>query len=167
MAASMRDACWASAATEADVEKLHAITATAAQLNTAIACASVSKTIAVAAMTDNTGAATGYIDFAAGAIPAKSIVLGWKCVTSAGFAGDTTAVVQVGIAGTVDLYSASTAGSCFTAVTVGSVCKTTGVFYQTAAATPRVTITGGADFTSIKTDGTGACVVTIYYIPVA
>jgi hypothetical protein len=144
-----------------------AVTATASQLNALTSVASVSKTIAVAAMTDNAGTATGYIDFTASALPAKSIVLGWKCVTSAGFAGDTSAVVQVGIAGTLDLYSATTTGSVFTAVTCGSVVKTTGTYFQTAAATPRVTITGAADFTSIVTNAAGACVVTIYYIPVA
>jgi len=144
-----------------------AVTATAAQLNALTSVASISKTIAVADMTDNAGTATGYIDFDASALPAKSFVLGWKCVTSAGFAGDTSAVVQVGIAGTLDLYSATTTGSVFTAITVGSVCKTTGVVYQTAAATPRVTITGTADFTSVKSNAAGACIVTIYYIPVA
>lgn len=124
----------------------------------------VSLAITPALMTDNTNT-TGYIDFPTGALPAGVIVLGWAMKTTVGFAGDTTAVVQVGIAGTLDLYSAVTSGSCFAAGKVGSVVKTTGVYYQTAAATPRVTITGGADFTSIVTNGTGRGVVTIYYIP--
>jgi hypothetical protein len=125
---------------------------------------SVSKVIAVASMTDNTNT-TGYIDFAGSALPASSLVLGWKCVTTAGFAGDTTATIQVGIAGTLDLYSAVTTGSVFAPGTVGSVVKTTGVYFQAAAATPRVTITGSADFTSIVTNGLGAATVTMYYVP--
>ena len=124
----------------------------------------ISLAITPALMTDNTNT-TGYIDFPTDALPAGAIVLGWAMKTTAGFAGDTTAVVQVGVAGTLDLYSAVTSGSCFTAIKVGSVVKTTGVVYQAAAATPRVTITGGADFTSIVTNAAGRGTVTMYYIP--
>lgn len=111
--------------------------------------------------TDNTNT-TGYIDFTT-ALPAGAMVLGWKAVVSAGFTGDTTAVMQVGISGDVDKYSANTAQSCLAAGTVGSLAlaadAATGVF--AAAKTPRVTVTGGADFTSIAA---GSMVVTIYYI---
>jgi hypothetical protein len=160
----IRGACYKNSASKADLVKLHAITATAAQINALTAVATVTKAVTVATMTDNTNT-TGYIDFATGAIPALSLVLGWKFVASGAFKGDTSAVVQVGIAGNLDLYSATTSGSVFAAATVGSVVKTTGVFFQLAAATPRITITTASDFTSIVTDATGAGTCTMFYIP--
>ncbi len=125
----------------------------------------ITKVCPVASFTDNTNA-TGYIDFATGALPADCIVLGWKAVTdTAGkWDDDTTAVIQVGIAGTLDLYSSVTSGSVAAAGTVGSVVKTTGSVFNEAAATPRVTITGGSDFTAFVTAGAPSTTVTIYYI---
>ena len=119
---------------------------------------SASKSFVVGDMTDNTNT-TGYIDFAAGAVPAGAVVLGWKAVTATGFTGDTTAVIQVGIAGGVGNFSTTTNGSCVAAGTVGSASVLASSFCA-AATTPRVTITGGADFTSISA---GNCTVTVYY----
>jgi hypothetical protein len=126
------------------------------------AVASCTKSILGSAMTDGAGT-SGYIDFTASSIPAGSIVLGWKAVTSVGFTGDTTATIQVGVSGTVDKYSIATTGSVFGTGCVGSTPKAANQF-EAAAATPRVTITSTADFTSVA--GTGACVVTVYYVPV-
>lgn len=120
----------------------------------------ITKSFDHADMTDNTNT-TGYIDFATDELPANVIVLGWKCVTTEGFSGDTTATIQVGVSGTLDLYSAVTSGSVLAAGIIGSVVKTTGVVFNEAAATPRITITGGADFTSISA---GKATVDIYYI---
>lgn len=123
---------------------------------------SVSKAFLKSAMTDNLNT-TGYIDMAADSIPANSIVLGWKFVTTVAFNGDTSAIVQVGVAGTLDKYSAVTNGSCFAAGTIGSVVKTTGSVYEAAATTPRLTITSAADFTNVAAAGAGT--LTMYYIP--
>ncbi len=140
------------------------ITASAAELNILDGASKAVKEISLSFdyddMTDD-GSTSGHIDFATDALPADVIVLGWKCVTTTGFTGDTTATVKVGTSGTTDLYSAVTNGSVAAAGTVGSVCKTTGVVFNEAAATPRVTITGSADFTSISA---GSATVTLYYI---
>ena len=117
----------------------------------------VSKTFSVADMTDNTNT-TGYIDFTS-QLPAGCVVLGWKCVTAAGFSGDTTATIQVGKSGAVGAYSTVTSGSCLTAVTVGSA-SVLATSFEAAAVAPRVTITGGADFTSISA---GTATVTVFY----
>lgn len=120
--------------------------------------------ILVTAFTDNANT-TGYLDLAA--LPAKCIILGWQCVTRAGggFAGDTTATMQLGVAGTLDKYSAVTNGSVFAAAaTIGAVCKTTGIVLELAAVTPRVTVTTTADFTTCKTQAGGNADFTIYYI---
>ncbi len=120
----------------------------------------VSAVLDHADFTDNTDA-TGYIDFAE-ALPAGAMVLGWKAVCSEGFAGDTTAVVQVGVSGDVNKYSANTAQSVLAAGTVGSLALAVdAVTGFSAEKTPRVTVTGGADWGSITA---GKVQVTIYYI---
>lgn len=130
---------------------------------------SISQTATAAAganaMTDNTNT-TGYIDFTTplpiGAVPVSS-----QFACSAGFAGDTTATWQLGIAGTLDKYSTTTSNSCFTAITTSSLTKTTGLTATNAAQTPRLTITGTADFTSIVSNGTGVGVATLFYLNAA
>lgn len=119
-----------------------------------------SQNLAVADFTDN-GNTTGYIDIDVD-LPANAIVVGWKAVVSEGFAGDTTAVMQVGIAGDLDRFSALTTASCFAAGTVG-VRGNTDTALVMAAQTVRVTVTGGADFTTIKTADNGDMIVSLYY----
>jgi len=119
----------------------------------------LSQYLALADFTDNTNA-TGYADFDS-QLPAGALVLGWKAEVHAGFAGDTTAVVQVGIAGALDDFSAVTTRSVLAPGTVGSITKVGSGAYINAAVTPRVTVTGGADFTSINA---GAMTVTLFYI---
>lgn len=120
----------------------------------------VSLTFAGSEMTDST--TTGTIDFATSAIPAGALILGWKCVCTTAFAGDTTATIQVGIAGDLDRYSAITSGSIFAAGTVGAVVLAADAAKGIGAVvTPRVTITTTADFTAAVA---GAATVTIYYI---
>ncbi len=122
----------------------------------------ISQAVAVADFTDNTDA-TGYIDLTP-KLPAGAIVLGWECVVTAGFTGDTSATVQVGVEGTLDKYSATTANSVLVDdTTVGSSVKD-GNVYCAAVTTVRVTVTGDADFTSIKTANHGAMTVKVFYI---
>jgi len=119
-----------------------------------------SQTIAIADFTDNTDA-TGYIDFD-DALPANAMVIGWKAVVSTAFAGDTTSVMQVGVSGDVNKYSANTAQSCHTAGTLGSLALAVdAVTGMSTAKTPRVTITEDSDFGDITT---GSMKVYIYYI---
>lgn len=119
-----------------------------------------SQNLLVADFTDNANT-TGYIDIDVD-LPAGAIVVGWKAVVSGAFAGDTTAVLQVGIAGDLDKYSGVTTASCFAAGTVGSPGLADTALVM-AAQTVRVTVTGGADFTSIVTDAGGAMIVSLYY----
>ena len=130
-------------------------------VNSPVVIAIESQSLVFSDFTDNTNT-TGYIDITT-QIPAGSIVLGWKAVTSVGFTGDTTAVIQVGVSGAVDKYSAVTSGSVVAAGTVGSTVKAGNVF-EAAAATARVTVTGGADFTSITA---GTMVGTLYVVKTA
>jgi len=154
-------------ATPAELNLLDTVTATTTEINYLDGFVgpikSISKVCTATDFTDGSGA-TGYIDFATGALPADTIVLGWKALTHAAWDDDTTATIQVGVNGTVDLYSATTTGSVAATGTVGSVCKTTGIVFNEAAATPRVTITGNADFTAFVTAATPSTTVTIYYV---
>lgn len=123
----------------------------------------LSETITRAAMTDNTDT-TGYKDFAT-ALPKGGLVLGWQAKVQTGFTGDTTAVIQVGIAGTLDRFSAGTAQSVLAAGTVGAASQQISgkQGYLTADTTVRATITGGADFTNIAA---GELDLKVFYLPV-
>jgi hypothetical protein len=124
----------------------------------------ISKLCAIAGFTDNLNT-TGYIDFTADSLPAGAIPIGWKAVVTAGFAGDATAVIQVGVAGDLARFSAEATQSVFAVGTIGcgvpqdKSCDGIGT-----VSTPRVTVTGGADFTSIVTEGNGSMTVYLYYI---
>jgi hypothetical protein len=122
----------------------------------------VSQDLKIADFTDNTNA-TGYIDIT-DKLPAGAIVLGWKAVVGTGFSGDTTAVIEIGVSGTLDKFSVDTSQSVLTAGTVGSSSKLSANNFLGSATTVRVTVTGGADFTSITA---GEMVVTIYYVQTA
>lgn len=119
-----------------------------------------SQTLAFDKFTDNENT-TGYIDFDK-KLPAGAVPLFWRAKTTAGFAGDTSAVMQVGIDGDVNKYSANVAQSCFAAGTVGSMVLAVDAMTSHATAqTPRVTVTSGTDFGAITA---GAMKVEIFYI---
>lgn len=121
----------------------------------------LSETMLYSGFTDNTNT-TGYKDFAT-VLPAGAQVLGWQADVRTGFTGDTTAVVQVGIAGTLARFSALTTVSVLAAAVVG--CQAPGATsntYLAADTTVRVTVTGTADFTSISA---GEMDMKILYVP--
>ncbi len=120
----------------------------------------ISESMAFGDFTDNTDT-TGFYDFVSSTLPAGAIPLGFKAIVSTGFTGDTTAVIQVGIAGDLDRFSLNTDQSVLAAASVGSLPATDGADGLDAASTPRVTVTGGADFTSISA---GVMVVYVYYL---
>jgi hypothetical protein len=120
----------------------------------------VSQSLLIADFTDNTNT-TGYIDIDVD-LPANAIVVGWKAVVTEGFAGDTTAVMQVGIAGDLNKYSGVATASCLAAGTVGALGNTDSTM-ATTAQTVRVTVTGTADFTSIVSAANGIMTVSLYY----
>ncbi|MEE9451091.1 MAG: DUF2190 family protein [Ignavibacteriaceae bacterium] len=103
---------------------------------------------------------TGYVDLDTD-MPAGAIPIGCKFVVSTGFTGDTTAIVQAGIAGTLDMFTENTDQSVLAAATVGSTPTPDCADGMNAAKTIRVTVTGGADFTSISA---GVMVVYVYYL---
>lgn len=119
------------------------------------------ESVAVANFTDG-GGTSGFIDLT-GKLPAGAIVQGWDFDCTGAFKADTSAVIEVGVSGTVAKFSADAAQSVFAAGRVGSASLAASSF-QATEVSPRITVTGGADFTSIKTDGTGAGTITIYYI---
>ena len=116
----------------------------------------ISQSLEFGDFTDNADA-TGYVDITT-QIPASTIVTGWEAVVSTGFTGDTTAVVQVGVSGTLDRFSADVAQSVLAADTVGSAALAASAYVGTAV-TARVTVTGGADFSSISA---GVMVITLF-----
>ena len=103
---------------------------------------------------------SNYIDFTSGDIPAGSIVIGWKALIDTGFTGDTTAEIEVGVAGDTDAWSADTAQSVLAAATVGSAPQASEAFVG-ASVTPRVTVTGGSDFGNVAA---GSMTVTVVYM---
>jgi hypothetical protein len=124
----------------------------------------IEQTFAFDDMTDNAGTATGFIDLTT-LLPAGAVPIGWTFDVLTGFTGDTTAVMQVGIAGDLDRFSAATSRSVLTAAQVGShVIAADGLLSVDAAVAIRVTITGGADFTSIDA---GEGTIRFYYLPQA
>lgn len=118
----------------------------------------VSQSLVFGDFTDNADA-TGYVDITT-ILPGLAIPLGWKAVISAGFAGNTTAVMQVGIAGDLNKFSGATTASCLYAAVVAAPANNDALLSATAE-TIRVTVTGGTDFTAITA---GSMVVTLYYV---
>jgi len=120
----------------------------------------ISQTVAIGDFTDNTDA-TGYVDLTP-TLPAGAMPLGCKFVVATGFTGDTTAVVQAGVAGDLDRFTADTAQSVLAAATVGSLAIAADACDGiNAAATVRVTVTGAADFGNISA---GQMTVYVYFV---
>ncbi len=121
--------------------------------------AALVEAVALADMTDGTGT-SGYKDLTA-KLPIGAYVLGGKAVVATGFAGDTTAAIQVGVSGNVDAFLDGDP-SVLTPATVWG--PPDGIHLLTALTTVRVTVTGAADFTSITA---GAVTVYIFYLDLA
>lgn len=131
------------------------------EFDTALQIHCLAETLLIGGFTDNTNT-TGYKDFAT-TLPSGAQVLGWQADVRTGFTGDTTAVVQVGVSGNLDRFSALTTNSVLAAGVVG--CQAPGATdntYLTAATTVRVTVTGAADFTSISA---GEMDIRVFYLP--
>jgi hypothetical protein len=124
----------------------------------------LSETMLIADFTDNAGTATGFKDMAT-QLPAYSQVLGWETDTKTGFGGDTSAVIQVGIAGTLAKFSAVTTVSVYTAIRGGCQSPVASNNFLLAATTVRATITGAADFTTIATAAAGELDLKMRYLP--
>ena len=106
------------------------------------------------------GAAVGTILFA-GSLPAGAVVLGTKVLVTAGFAGDTSAVLTIGDGSDVDRYNTGTPDVFATAAAGVESGVPSGSILLTAANSPTLTVTTNADFTSVSA---GALTVAIYFI---
>jgi hypothetical protein len=117
--------------------------------------------IAVGDFTDGEGA-TGTLDLStsipAGAYFVKTLIHG---IT--GFAGDTSATIQVGDGTDVDRYNTGTPDVFSTAAAGVDMGAVSGTAFHAAAKTPKVTITTDSDFTAAVTNGSGAATITLYY----
>ena len=101
------------------------------------------------------GSLSGYVDLAK-QIPAGSRVLFSKVTVTAGFAGDTSAVMDIGSTSDTDLFSYTThnvlaaAANLMEHADVSGAGTTLGPVLITSDTTVRVTVTGNANFTSIS-----------------
>lgn len=109
------------------------------------------------------GGATGHVDFAV-KLPKGALVIGILYDVKTGFTGDSSAVVQTGVAGNVDRFSQDTTPSVFAAGVVGSgpAQVEANPSYVAAAVAARITVTSGTDFGSISA---GEMDVRIAYLP--
>jgi len=122
---------------------------------------SYQETVAVASFTDNTnttGTLALGITIPAGAVFAQALITG-----VVGFAGDTTATIQIGDGSDVDRYSTGTPSVFATAVAGADAGVPSGIKFHSVVKTPTLIVTGGADFTSIASNGNGALTVTLFW----
>ena len=124
----------------------------------------MSQTLAIGDFTDNEDG-TGYIDFDED-MPYKAIILGWKARVYTAFDGasTTTAVMELGIEGDTDAWSADTTRSVNAIGYDGSAPLAENAWVTSGSLTPRVTVTEDSDFGELTT---GGMEVTIYYIDVS
>lgn len=107
------------------------------------------QTIKVEDFTDNTDT-TGYLDLTE-KLPIGAIPQGWKIKVTEAFAGDTSAVIQAGIAGDLDRFTADATQSIFTTGVKGSLPLAADAGKSMSALTTiRLTVTGAVDFGAIS-----------------
>lgn len=125
----------------------------------------IAQTFGVADMTDG-GSTVGTIVLD-GSIPDKSFVVRSHVVNVTGFAGDSSATIQIGDGSDADRYSTGTP-SVFSSVDMVAIGVPSGTEEHTAAvATVTVTITSGSDFSDVVTNGSGEATVIVEYNVVA
>lgn len=122
---------------------------------------SYQQAISVSEFTDGGGVLGTFalgISIPAGATFAHALVTG-----VVGFAGDTTATIEIGDGSDTNRYSTATPSVFSTASAGVAIGAPTGVTFHSTAKTPTVGITGATDFTAIATNGNGAMVVTLFW----
>lgn len=116
--------------------------------------------------TDETSDAVGYINLNK-KIPAGSLVLCSKVTVTEGFAGDTTAKMDIGVSADIDDFSfteydvLAVGANKISNANADSSDTSAGPFIITSDTTVRVTVTGTADFTSITA---GKAYVEVIYL---
>ncbi len=121
----------------------------------------IAQRFTVAQMTDG-GSTTGTFTLTE-QIPAGAWVQQCIIQNLTGFAGDTTATIQIGDGTTVARYSTGTPSVFTTAVALDPGVPS-GTKIHTAAKSVVVTITTTADFTAAVTNGSGVMTLYVYYL---
>ncbi len=122
----------------------------------------LTETVPVTAFTDGGSTAGTYQML--GALPAGAVMVGGRVLVPAGFAGDTSATIQIGDGSTVNRFSTGTP-SVFTTAPAGiEIGVPSGNKLLTAPNRPTITVTTGADFTACKSNAQGVVTVSLYYI---
>lgn len=120
----------------------------------------ITQTVAYDDFTDGGGAAgTLQMD---DSIPAGAIFLYSKVLVTAGFAGDTSAVLVIGDGSDADRYNTGTPSVFATAASGVEMGDPSGNQFHTAAVQPTLTVTSASDYGSVSA---GSLAVTLYYIP--
>lgn len=98
-------------------------------------------------------------------LPKGAVPLGWAFEVEGAFKGDTSAIMKVGVAGTLDQFTACNNVSVYDAGIVGSLSKTIDSCKSIGSdAAVVITITSDSDFTKVVNDGTGKGTLHLYYI---
>lgn len=123
------------------------------------------QTITADDLTDGGGAAgTKILDLN---IPAGAVVVRTIVKDIVGFAGDTSAVIQVGDGTDVDRYNTGTPNVFATASAGVDMGAPSGTAFHATAKDVVVTITSDSDITAVITDGSGSIEITVLYYEVA
>ena len=123
---------------------------------------SYSQTISITEFTDG-GSTTGTLDLGI-SIPAGAVYEQTLLSALTGFAGDTSATIQIGDGTDVDRYSTGTPSVFTTAAAGADAGVPSGTRFHSAAKTPKVRITSGADFTNVTP---GTVTVTLVWLQAA
>jgi hypothetical protein len=119
----------------------------------------LSETVTYDQFTDG-GAAVGTF-VTSMVIPAGATVLYSAIKAVVGFAGDTSATIQIGDGTTVARYSTGTPSVFTTAANGVSAGAVSGTAYHTAEKTVKLTITTATDWTAVSA---GSVTVSVYYL---
>jgi len=124
----------------------------------------IEQTVTYASFTDG-GSTAGTLSLTP-TLPLGAIPIAWRAVVSAGFTGDTSATLLVGVSGDTDKFSASDGQNIFAAGTYGdsALGEAVGCDAINAAQTVLLTLTSASDFTSVVTAANGSMVIKIYYL---
>lgn len=116
------------------------------------------ETVLYSQFTDG-GGTSGTFDLST-SIPAGAVFLQSMVTALTGFAGDTSATLQIGDGTTAARYSTGTPSVFATAAAGADMGVPSGTKFHSAAKTPRLTVTSGADFTAVSA---GALTVTLFW----
>ena len=131
------------------------------EFDTSLQIHCLAETVLRADMTDG-GGTSGYKDFAT-SIPAGCIPIGSQFDVRTAFSGDTSAVIDLGISGNTNNFTALSTVSVFTTGVRGvQTPGATDNTYLGSATVIRVTITSAADFTNVAA---GEVDVRVLYVP--